>query len=323
MKPIAIVFGCTGQDGSYLCKSLLSKDFQVLGTTRKIKNNLKRLETLGIAEKVKIVCCDLENFHQTKNIIETFKPREIYNLSAQSSVGDSFNKPFETQRSIVNATLNILEICRQIKFKGNIFLAGSSEIFGSTHTPANINSKIDLRSPYATAKYQSFVLSKMYRELYEINCVTGILFNHESPLRDEKFVIKKIINTAIKIKAGKKEKLILGDITIERDWGYAEEYVEAFQLINRSKLNKDYIICTGESYSLETIIEKVFKQLGLNWTDHVKVSKDLYRNNEIKISSGNPNSIYQDLGWKTEVKIDELIRNLIASESQEKKINLY
>ena len=323
MKPVAIVFGCTGQDGSYLCKSLLEKDFYVIGTTRKNNADLKRLITLGIADQVKIVRCDIENIKQTKHTIDKYDPKEIYNLSAQSSVGDSFAKPAETQKSIVNTTLNILETCREIHFKGNIFFAGSSEIFGSINTPATMSSRVELRSPYATAKYQSYLLSKMYREIYKINCVTGILFNHESPLRDERFVIKKIIQTAIKIKYGNKEKLTLGNLSIQRDWGYAEEYVEAMQLMNRSKLNRDYIICSGESHSLLKVVEKVFKQLKLNYIDHIRVSKDLYRANEIENSRGDNSSIFEDLGWKAEVKIDELITKLIADEKEKIKISRY
>ena len=314
MKPTAIVFGCTGQDGSYLCKSLLNKGFKVIGTTRKNRPNLERLSTLKIADQVQITRCDLENIKQTKKIIERFHPKEIYSLSAQSSVGESFRKPTETQKSIVITTVNILDVCREINFKGNIFFAGSSEIFGSTEKAADLSTNIDLRSPYATAKYQSFLLVKLYREIYKVNCVTGILFNHESSLRDEKFVMKKIIQTAIEIKSGKKEKLTLGDLTIKRDWGYAEEYVEAMQLMNRAEENKDYIICTGESHSLKSIVEKVFQQLGMNYGNYITISKDLFRVNEIKESSGNPLLIYKDLGWKSKVNIDKLIKILIHEE---------
>tara|TARA_B100000214_G_scaffold361497_1_gene324959 strand:- start:10 stop:933 length:924 start_codon:yes stop_codon:yes gene_type:complete len=296
MKPIAVVFGCTGQDGSYLCKSLLNKDFLVYGVSRKNKPNLTRLLSLDILDKVQLISSNLENFGQTVNTIKKLQPNEIYNLSAQSSVGDSFKKPVETQKSIVNSTVNLLEACRQINFKGNIFLAGSSEMFGSTNSPADLNSKIDIRSPYAAAKYQSYILTKMYRELYKLKCVSGILFNHESPLRDERFVIKKIITTAIRIKNGSANKLKIGDISIKRDWGYAEEYVEAMQLINRSVLSKDYIICTGESISLQKIIEKVFNELDLNWQNYTEVSENFIRSNEIKNSIGNPDQMLAELG---------------------------
>ena len=321
MKPIAVVFGCTGQDGGYLCKSLLNKDFIVYGVSRKNKPESKRLRCLGINKKVQLIASNLENFEETLNTIKHIQPKEIYNLSAQSSVGDSFKKPVETQKSIVNSTSNLLEACRKINFRGNIFFAGSSEIFGCTKVPADINSKIELRSPYAAAKYQSYVLTKMYRELYQLNCVTGILFNHESPLRDGRFVMKKIITTAIKIKNGSQEKLNVGNISIKRDWGYAEEYVEAMQLINRSTSNKDYIICTGKSISLKTIIKKVFSELDLNWLDHTEVSRKLMRSNEIKNSIGNPNPIYKDLGWKSNTNVDELIKLLINHEQKRTKPN--
>ena len=314
MKPTALVFGCTGQDGSYLCKSLLVKGFRVIGTSRRRNPISKRLQALEINNEVHLVSCNLQDREQIKSIINTYQPGEIYNLSAQSSVGISFQEPANTHESIVNTTLNILETCRKINFKGNVFFAGSSEIFGSTNKPADIESNIDLRSPYATAKYQSFLITKMYRKIYKLNCVTGILFNHESPLRDDKFVIKKIINQSIQIKNGIKEKLILGDINIKRDWGYAQEYIEAIQLINRSELNKDYIVCTGESNSLKFIIEKVFQFLGLNWKNHIEISKDLYRSKEIDNSCGNPSELYNDLGWESETKIDELIKILINYE---------
>ena len=162
----------------------------------------------------------------------------------------------------------------------------------------------------------------MYREIYELNCVTGILFNHESRLRDENFVIKKIIKKAVEIKKGAKEKLILGNINIKRDWGNAQEYVEAIQLINRSELNKDYIVCTGESNSLQIIVERVFQILGLNWIDHVQISQNLFRSNEIENSCGNPNDIYTDLGWKAKMKINELIETLINYEIRNNETNI-
>ena len=314
MKPTAIVFGCTGQDGSYLCKSLIDKDFEVIGTSRKNKPTLSRLIKLEIFKKIKLFQCDLENYFQTKSIIEEVNPLEIYHLSAQSSVGNSFKAPSETQRSIVNTTFNILEACREINYTGNIFIAGSSEIYGSTKAPAELKSDIDLRSPYATAKYQSFILTRMYREIYNLNCATGILFNHESPLRDERFVIKKIIKTAINIKKGNQIKLKLGNVNIRRDWGFAKEYVEAFQIINRSEINKDYIVCTGKSYSLNEVIGKIFSSLNLNSDNHVEISKDLIRQNEIDISVGDPKPLYQDLGWKSKKNIDELIKILIEDE---------
>lgn len=323
MKPIALVFGCTGQDGSYLCESLLKKNFEVVGTSRKKKPNLERLISLGIEDKLRLITCDLENYIQTKKVINNSKASEIYNLSAQSSVGDSFKKPAETQESIVKTTINILEACRELNFKGNLFFAGSSEVFGSTEVPAELNSRIDLKSPYATAKYQSFLLSKMYRDIYQLNSVTGILFNHESPLRDDKFVIKKIIKNAVEIKNGLQKKLYLGDISIKRDWGCAKEYIEAMQLVNRSELNRDYLICSGESHSLKTIIKKIFEQLNLNWIDHIEIKKNLYRTNEIKYSIGNPSAIFKDLGWKSKIKIDELILKLLDHELNKNQINHY
>jgi len=318
MKPLALVFGCTGQDGSYLCKSLLEKGFSVIGTSRKPKANLQNLSVLKVSKKIKIVRCDLNDYFQIEKLINQYKPDEIYNLSAQSSVGESFRKPLETHQSIVNTTLNILEASRKLEFKGNIFFAGSSEIFGTTKRPATINTSPDLQSPYAIAKYNSLLLCKLYRVNYQLNCTTGILFSHESPIRDPKFVIKKIVVNAIKIKNNEIQNITLGNIRIKRDWGWAEEYVEAMQLINRSQSKKDYIICTGESFTLEDIIKKVFNKLALNWKEHIQISSKYVRENEIESSEGDPKPIYNDLGWKAEVKGDELIERLINYELKNK-----
>ena len=320
MQPKAIIFGYTGQDGGYMCRSLLDKKYEVYGISRKNKPDNHRLAQLGIENKISQICCDLENYAQTKNTINQINPQEIYNLSAQSSVGDSFSKPLETQKSIVNSTVNILETCRDLDFRGKIFFAGSSEIFEETDQPIQLSSNIKLGSPYATAKYQSYILTKMYRKLYGLKCVTGILFNHESPLRDKRFVIKKIVSTAVKIKKGYAKKLVLGDLSIKRDWGYAKEYVEAIQMMTRSELTRDYIICTGKCYSLKDIVKRVFEGLDLDWTDYVETSNKFMRASETSKSVGNPDLIYKDLGWKSKTTIDELIKILIDNELEENKI---
>ena len=314
-KKICLVIGCSGQDGALLCLSLLKQGHEVIGTSRNIED--RKLPTranhsiLGIENDIRIENCDLKNFKEVDKLIEKYKPVEIYNLAAQSSVGKSYTHPQETLGSIINITLNILELARQIKYEGNIFFAGSSEIFGNTNTPATLEHKQKPSSPYAIAKQTSFNLVKMYRELHKLKCVTGILFNHESPLRSENFVTQKIITQALLCSKNKSHKLRLGNINVERDWGWAEEYVEGIQLINRSLHLKDQIVCTGKLTKLEEFIQIVFETLNLNWENHVTSDKKLFRKNEIVKSYGDPRQMKNDLNWEAKVDLITIIQKLI------------
>ena len=194
MRQKAIVFGCSGQDGSYMSKFLLNKGYKVCGTSRSNKKSQKRHLDLGIEGKFERKTIDILKIDEVTELIEKEKPNEIYNFSAQSSVGESFNNPIETQQSISLASINLLEACKKTNFKGRIFFAGSSEIFGETNVGARIDSEFKPCSPYAIAKVESMLLVKLYREKYQINAVTGVLFPHESILRNERFVIRKIID---------------------------------------------------------------------------------------------------------------------------------
>ncbi len=312
----ALVLGCMGQDGSLLCKSLLQKGTNVVGITRnslKTKNH----KLLGIAGEVRIFQYDICDIDSIEKVILRYKPLHIFNLAAQSSVGKSFDQPFETYKSIIEGTLNLLEICRRNKYDGKVFFAGSSEVFGETKTPAKIGNSLNHVNPYGHAKDTSFNLVKMYRTLYELNCMTGILFNHESNLRSEKFVTQKIIKGAIDTYKDKKHKISLGNIKIARDWGCAEEYVEAMQHILNSNKIKDYIISTGELTSLETFIDIAYKFYDLNWKDHVEINPRYFRKTEIMKNYGDPSEIHKDNGWKAKVKIKELIHKLITNYIQE------
>ena len=314
-KKKSLILGCSGQDGALLSLSLLKQDFEVIGTSRKLKRNkLPKIinhSILGIEKDIRLVNCDITNFDEVSNLIEKYKPNEIYNLAAQSSVGKSFKYPQETLKSIVEVTLNLLEVCRQIDYSGNLFFAGSSEVFGDTKSRANINKKQRPVSPYGIAKQTSFNLVKLYRDLHNIKCVTGILFNHESPLRSKNFVTQKIITEAFLCSKNKSHKLRIGNINIARDWGWAEEFVEGFQVMNRNKNLKDQIICTGKSTKLKKFINLVFTKLNLNWRDHVVVDSDLFRKGEINKSYGDPNQMKNDLDWKAKVDLETIIEKLI------------
>ncbi len=314
-KKISLVIGCSGQDGALLSLSLLKQGYEVIGTSRNIEERkLSKLDNhsiLGIEKDIRIENCDIKNFTKVAELVEKYKPNEIYNLAAQSSVGKSYIYPQETLTSIISITLNILEVARQIKYDGNLFFAGSSEIFGNTQTKATLEHKQLPSSPYAIAKQTSLNLVKMYRNLHNLKCVTGILFNHESPLRSESFVTQKIISEALLCAKNKSHQLRLGNINVERDWGWAEEYVEGIQLINRSLNLKDQIVCTGKLTKLEGFIQIVFETLNLNWKNHVICDKQFYRKGEIQKSYGDPSQMKNDLNWEAKVDLTTIIKKLI------------
>ena len=313
---LCIVFGCTGQDGSLICKSLLKKGYEVIGISRSNRPDYQYLKQLGINKSFEIKKLGVENdLFSFQKIIEFYNPIEIYNLSAQSSVAVSFQDPYRSIKSIYHKTLILLEAARKIEFEGNIFFAGSSEIFGETDIGADINYPRNPKSPYALAKEASMTLVQQYREIYGLNCMTGVLFNHESELRSDKFVIPKIIKGAINSKKNSNYKLSLGNINISRDWGWAEDYVEAMQIITRAKEKKDYVICTGKLISLKELIQQVFTKLDLNWKDYVVLEKEFERPYDILQSYGNPQALKEELGWENKKNIDDII-HLIMNNNQ-------
>tara|TARA_Y100001968_G_scaffold319849_1_gene351978 strand:+ start:233 stop:1192 length:960 start_codon:yes stop_codon:yes gene_type:complete len=312
----ALIFGVSGQDGCLLAKSLLLKGFRVTGVSRKDLRGFSNFTKLGINNDIELIQSDVEKKDEILKLIEKVKPDEIYNLAAQSSVSKSFSHSTETIDSIVTGTLNILEASKKIGYDGRMFFAGSSEIFGHTEKAACIDTRHQPRSPYGVGKQASFNLVKIYRESFGLNCVTGILFNHESSLRKDNFVTKKIIKSAIDIKEKKYEKIELGNISIVRDWGWAAEYVEAMQLILRDLENKDQIICTGQKNSLNYFVKRVFDKLDLNWENHVHINKDLFRPNEIMQSYGNPEKLFRDLGWRPKIHIEAIVDMMINDNLQ-------
>ena len=315
----AFVIGCTGQDGSYLTKSLIKQGFKVVGISRKKQPNLKNHKILNISDETEIIQNQLQSTTEFIELIRTYLPSEIYHLSAQSSVGLSFEQPFRTYESIVESTNVVLESCRLTNYEGKIFLAGSSEIFGNSPSAISINSPQNGKSPYAISKKQSLLQADMYREIYDLKVVTGILFNHESPLRDVKFVTRKIVKEAVNIRSNQKKILKLGNIKVIRDWGWAEEYVEAMQSILRSNNLRNYLICTGEPNSLELFVKKVFHKLALDYKEHVQFDKAISRKFDIEISYGDPSPLKKDLGWEAKKKFDDVIELLLENELKNQK----
>ena len=317
LKQSCFVIGCTGQDGSLLCKSLLNQGHKVIGFTRKLNYSKINFIKLGINEKFKVIPINLTNQDKFIQLIKDYQPSEIYNLSAQSSVGLSFEKPLETYNSIIDVTYNLLEICKKSSYRGRIFFAGSSEIYGNIKKKAKVSDPKYPVSPYALAKNTSMNFVKFYREIYKLNCITGVLFNHESSLRPNKFITQKIITGAIKSLNEKDFKLQVGNINVIRDWGDAEEYVEGIQAVTRAKILKDQIICTGIETSLEKFIDKVFMKLSLNWKNFIEINPELFRESDIDRSVGDPSDCYKDTGWKASIYIDELIDKLIKQKMQD------
>tara|TARA_Y100001968_G_scaffold300640_1_gene312212 strand:- start:11507 stop:12478 length:972 start_codon:yes stop_codon:yes gene_type:complete len=310
----AVIIGCTGQDGSLMTKYLLKKGYEVLGTTRLEKYNHKNHQTIGIDNEFPVKALDLMDIVQVTKFIKDHQPTEIYNLSAQSSVRESFINPIDTFKSISLATLNILEACKSINFDGSLFFAGSSEVFGNTDFPATIHTNLNPLNPYGIAKVNSLQLVKMYRTIYGIKAVTGILFNHESSLRNEKFVTNKIIKAAFKSKQNNEYTIQFGNLNIARDWGWAEDYVEAMHLmVNRKKNFQDHVICTGKLTNLTDFIDKVFGYFNLNWRNHVISSEANMRKSDIIKSYGDPQEIMKDLNWKSKLNLDEIVTRLIKN----------
>ena len=309
----ALIFGCKGQDGSLLSKSLIKQGIRVYGSQRPKIENSHNLNKLGIATQIQLINVDIRKYKEVLEAINNSSPDEIYCLAAQSSVGHSFINPLDTIKSNTLGTLNILEACRELNYPGRIFFAGSSEIFGHQISPVNLNSKVNPKSPYAISKHAGQNLVSLYRESYGLNAMTGILFNHESQYRDKRFVTQKIIRGAIRSNYDKNYKIKIGNINIERDWGWAEEYVEAMQIITRADIIADYIVCTGRKTSLENFIKKVYDKMNLDWKEYVVIDTTLFRPNDIRISWGNPDKLFNDLGWKASIFIDEIIDKLIEA----------
>ena len=313
MNKTSLIFGISGQDGSYLANFLLSKDYKVYGSSRDEENsNFNNLEKLGIKNKIQFVTSAVEDFSNVSNIIKESLPDEIYYLAGQSSVALSFNKPAETLNSNILGILNVLEACRLMDKEIRIYYAGSSECFGDTRgLAATEKTPFHPQSPYAVAKTSAFWLVNNYRTAYNLFICTGILFNHESPLRPKSFVTQKIVLTAHRIANGSDEKLELGRLDISRDWGWAPEYVEAMWLMLQKKSSEDFVIATGQTHSLEEFVEEVFTQLGLNWQNHVEINNTLMRPTDIAISKADPSKAMQKLNWKAKYKMREVVQMMI------------
>lgn len=313
-KPVALICGISGQDGAYLSKLLIEQGYRVVGTSRDAQmGHFENLDRVGIRDSVELASMATNDFRSVVQVLSRFEPQEIYHLAGQSSVGLSFEQPVETLESISLSTLNLLESIRFLGHPTRFYSAGSSECFGDTGgLPADESTPFKPRSPYAVAKAAAFWQVANYREAYGLHACSGILFNHESPLRPERFVTQKIVKSACRIAAGSQETLRLGNLDIHRDWGWAPDYVEAMFLMLQQNSPQDYVIATGETHALKDFVAGTFQALGLDWQDHVVSNPDLMRPSDLRLSRANPIKAHKNLNWQATKRMTDVILAMVA-----------
>ena len=312
----ALIAGITGQDGAYLASHLLSLGYTVVGTSRDSSScNSSRLERLSIQRDVELVSLAPNDFRSVLKTLTSIVPDEIYNLAGQTSVGLSFEQPVECMESIAGGTLNFLEALRYLGLASRFFSAGSSECFGDTGAQsANEISPFCPRSPYAVAKSTAFWQVASYRNAYGLHCCTGLLANHESPLRPQRFVTQKIISAVKAIKAGTQNKLTLGNLDIWRDWGWAPDYVQAMHLMLQHDTPTDFIVATGKTHSLRDFVDQAFDFVGLNSCDYLQTDSSLFRPSDLKYSSVDPANIKNKLGWQASVDFRGIVERMMCAQ---------
>jgi GDPmannose 4,6-dehydratase len=322
----ALITGITGQDGAYLAKLLLNKGYEVYGTFRRTSQlHLERLKFLGVDDKVQFVPLELLEFTNIFRAIEQIQPDEIYNLGAQSFVGLSFEVPVFTADVTALGPLRLLEAARTVNNKIKFYQASSSEMFGKAQSsPQNESTPFYPRSPYAASKLFAHWMAVNYRESYNMFVCSGILFNHESPLRGLEFVTRKITNSVARIKSGLQKELRIGNLESSRDWGYAREYVEAMHLMLQQSAPNDYVVATGETHTVRQFVESAFRKVGINvaWSGQevnevgkdettgktvVRVDPQFFRPAEVDYLIGDYAKAQRDLGWRPKTNFQDLV----------------
>jgi GDPmannose 4,6-dehydratase len=313
LKKKALICGISGQDGAYLSKLLLDKGYDVWGTSRDVDKGLfYNLKTLKIFSKVKLQTVQIDNYDSILNAVKISDPDEIYYLAGQSSVGLSFKEPAETIQSMTLGVINFLNAIRYFNKKIKFYNAGSSECFGNLlDKPATEITRFNPRSPYGIAKVAAHNLVTNYSESYSLFACTGVLFNHESIFRPERYVTQKIIQSAKMIFEGRQEKLELGRLDISRDWGWAQEYVEAMWLMLQQEEPEDYLISTGKTFTLQEFVDESFSTFDLDWKEFVVVSEKFKRPTDILISSSNPIKAKNKLSWQAKYSMKEVVKKMI------------
>ncbi len=316
----AFITGITGQDGYYLSKFLLDKGYEVHGTVRRSSSiNTSRIDSL-IAEhqkegRLQLYYSDLLDSSSLNSLINKINPNEVYNLAAQSHVAVSFVNPlYSTQTGTIGST-SLLEAVKNNNNDIKFYQASSSEMYGGgIKSSLNEESPFDPKSPYAASKVFAHNMTKIYRDSYDMFCVNGILFNHESPHRGETFVTRKITRAATRIHLGIQSKLILGNLDASRDWGFAGDFIEGMWMMMQYEKPEDWVLATGETYTVRDFLEVTFKKLELDWEDFVETSERYFRPNEVDYLLGDPTKAKEKLGWEAKTSFDQMVDLMIESD---------
>lgn len=312
----ALITGITGQDGAYLAKLLLSKGYKVYGLiARRATSTTWRLQYLDVENEVELLNGDLTDVASIIRAIKAANPCEVYNLGAQSFVGTSWQQAILTSQSTGIGVLNVLEAIRQTDPSIRFYQASSSEMFGLIHEPIQSETTpFHPRSPYGVAKLFGHWMTVNYRESFNMFACSGILFNHESPIRGIEFVTRKVTDGVAKIKLGKEKELRLGNLDAKRDWGFAGDYVEAMWLMLQQERPDDYVVATGRTTTLRDMCKIAFEYVGLNYEDYVVIDPKFYRPAEVDILLGNPAKAKRILGWEAKVSLNQLVEMMVDAD---------
>lgn len=319
MKKRALITGITGQDGAYLAKLLLDKNYEVFGfSSRRVNQSYDNLDFFGITDKVKIIFGDITDQTSINHAVKTSRPHEVYNLAAMSFVGLSWQEPIHTANVNAIGPLYVLEAIRNYAPDAKFYQASTSEMYGNNWEndfTQNENTAFRPRSPYGSAKAFAYYTTVNYRESYDLFACSGILFNHESPIRGKEFVTRKITDGVAKIQQGLAQTIELGNLDARRDWGYAGDYVEAMWMMLQQDTPEDFVIATGETWSIRELLDAAFGYIGIsNWSNYVVQNPDFIRPAEVPHLKGNPAKANNVLGWKPNTTFTELINMMMEAD---------
>lgn len=316
MSKSALITGITGQDGAYLARLLLGKGYRVHGVlARRSSDTLWRLRELGVADDVRLIDGDITDLSSMIRIVQQSGAEEIYNLAAQSFVGTSWSQPLLTGAVTGLGAVNLLEAMRIVNPRARFYQASTSEMFGQIVEPIQSETTpFYPRSPYGCAKLYAHWMTINHRESFGLHASSGILFNHESPLRGIEFVTRKVTDAAARIKQGKQQQLKLGNIDAKRDWGFAGDYVEAMWLMVQQEQGDDYVVATGRTTTVRDMCRIAFAHLGLDYERHVVIDPELFRPAEVEVLLGNPAKAKARLGWTARTTLEELIAMMVDAD---------
>ena len=320
----ALIFGVTGQDGTYLADFLFKKGYEVFGTYRRTSHkSFERLEAFQLLDKIQVLRADLTDQISINKVIKETSPDEVYNLAAQSFVGASFDHPILTSNVTGMGALGVFEAVKEFSPHSKIYQASSSEMFGNSSEIKTENSRMYPASPYGIAKVFAHKSAQFYREAYGMFISGGILFNHESPFRGLEFVTRKVTSAIANISIKKQDKLFLGNLKSKRDWGFAGDYVKAMWLMLQQKSPADYVIATGKSYSVEYFVEKAFEYSGLgDWRNYVQTDPKFFRPVDIEDLRGDASKAKKELQWTPEMSFEKLIELMVDSDLEQVRKNI-